>query len=75
MDLEAGDENSIYKTMNKIYSLKYSHVTGGLIVVSELASRVIKKAVRRSILTLFNLSLCGVFLSASQAAQLNKGGV
>ncbi|EFG8850491.1 autotransporter outer membrane beta-barrel domain-containing protein [Escherichia coli] len=61
--------------MNKIYSLKYSHVTGGLIVVSELASRVIKKAVRRSILTLFNLSLCGVFLSASQAAQLNIDNV
>lgn len=61
MDLEVGDENAIYKTMNKIYSLKYSHVTGGLIVVSELASRVIKKTVRSSILTLLNLSLCGVF--------------
>ncbi|WP_436409731.1 ESPR-type extended signal peptide-containing protein, partial [Escherichia coli] len=26
--------------MNKIYSLKYSAATGGLIVVSELAKRV-----------------------------------
>ncbi|WP_425535129.1 hypothetical protein, partial [Escherichia coli] len=29
--------------MNKIYSLKYYPVTGDLIAVSELASRVIKK--------------------------------
>ncbi|EGO7537396.1 ESPR domain-containing protein [Escherichia coli] len=49
MVLETGDKNSTYKTMNKIYSLKYSHVTGGLIVVSELASRGIKKAVRSNI--------------------------
>ncbi len=75
MDLEAGDENAIYKTMNKIYSLKYSHVTGGLIVVSELASRVIKKTVRSSILTLLNLSLCGVFFSTAQSAQLNINNV
>ncbi|MCV5707293.1 ESPR domain-containing protein, partial [Escherichia coli] len=33
--------------MNKVYSLKYCPVTGGLIVVSELASRVIKKTCRR----------------------------
>ncbi|EPO4272025.1 hypothetical protein ACUAOZ_005514, partial [Escherichia coli] len=26
--------------MNKIYSLKYSHITGGLIAVSELSGRV-----------------------------------
>lgn len=75
MDLEAGDENAIYKTMNKIYSLKYSHVTGGLIVVSELASRVIKKTIRSSILTLLNLSLCGVFFSTAQSAQLNINNV
>ncbi|EEC9302006.1 autotransporter outer membrane beta-barrel domain-containing protein, partial [Escherichia coli] len=61
--------------MNKIYSLKYSHVTGGLIVVSELASRVIKKTIRSSILTLLNLSLCGVFFSTAQSAQLNINNV
>lgn len=33
--------------MNRIYSLKYCPVTGGLIAVSELASRVIKKTCRR----------------------------
>ncbi|MCQ0124525.1 S6 family peptidase, partial [Escherichia coli] len=33
--------------MNKIYSLKYCPVTGGLIAVSELASRVTKKACRK----------------------------
>ncbi len=33
--------------MNKIYSLKYCPVTGGLIAVSELASRVMKKTCRR----------------------------
>ncbi|EQA0898881.1 autotransporter outer membrane beta-barrel domain-containing protein [Escherichia coli] len=33
--------------MNKIYSLKYCPVTGGLIAVSELARRVIKKTCRR----------------------------
>ncbi|EJJ2985239.1 ESPR domain-containing protein [Escherichia coli] len=27
--------------MNKIYSLKYSHITGGLIAVSELSGRVL----------------------------------
>ncbi|EOU0387941.1 ESPR domain-containing protein, partial [Escherichia coli] len=54
--------------MNKIYALKYCHATGGLIAVSELASRVMKKAARGSLLALFNLSLYGAFLSASQAA-------
>ncbi len=49
MVLETGDKNAIYKTMNKNYSLKYSHVTAGLIVVPELASRGIKKAVRSNI--------------------------
>lgn len=33
--------------MNKIYSLKYCPVSGGLIAVSELASRVIKRAGRK----------------------------
>ncbi|EFV9919973.1 hypothetical protein GAJ57_23635, partial [Shigella sonnei] len=33
--------------MNKVYSLKYCPVTGGLIAVSELARRVIKKTCRR----------------------------
>ncbi|EIM7615572.1 TPA: autotransporter outer membrane beta-barrel domain-containing protein [Salmonella enterica] len=33
--------------MNKIYSLKYCPVSGGLIVVSELASRVIKRTGRK----------------------------
>lgn len=61
--------------MNKIYALKYCHATGGLIAVSELASRVMKKAARGSFLALFNLSLYGAFLSASQAAQLNIDNV
>ncbi|HBB6388173.1 TPA: autotransporter outer membrane beta-barrel domain-containing protein [Escherichia coli] len=61
--------------MNKIYALKYCHATGGLIAVSELASRVMKKAARGSLLALFNLSLCGVFLSTAQAAQLNINNV
>ncbi|HFR6056216.1 TPA: ESPR-type extended signal peptide-containing protein, partial [Shigella sonnei] len=26
--------------MNKIYSLKYSHITGGLVAVSELTRKV-----------------------------------
>ncbi|HDQ6641936.1 TPA: ESPR domain-containing protein, partial [Escherichia coli O156:H25] len=26
--------------MNKVYSLKYSHITGGLIAVSELTRRI-----------------------------------
>ncbi|EFG4188006.1 hypothetical protein BOS79_005580 [Escherichia coli] len=30
--------------MNKIYSLKYSHITGGLIAVSELSGRVSSRA-------------------------------
>ncbi|WP_420704002.1 ESPR-type extended signal peptide-containing protein [Escherichia albertii] len=47
--------------MNKIYALKYCHATGAMIAVSELASRVMKKAARGSLLTLLNLSLCGVF--------------
>ncbi|HFL4336055.1 TPA: ESPR domain-containing protein, partial [Escherichia coli] len=33
--------------MNKIYSLKYCPVTGGLIAVSELARRVTKRAGRK----------------------------
>lgn len=46
-----------------------------MIAVSELASRVMKKAARGSLLTLLNLSLCGVFLSTAQAAQLNINNV
>ena len=63
------------KIMNKIYALKYCHATGVMIAVSELASRVMKKAARGSLLTLLNLSLCGVFLSTAQAAQLNINNV
>lgn len=46
-----------------------------MIAVSELASRVMKKAARGSLLALLNLSLCGVFLSTAQAAQLNINNV
>lgn len=63
------------KIMNKIYALKYCHATGVMIAVSELASRVMKKAARGSLLALLNLSLCGVFLSTAQAAQLNINNV
>lgn len=63
------------KIMNKIYSLKYCHATGGLIAVSELASRVVKKAARRSLLVILNLSFFGVVSGASQAAQLNIDNV
>ncbi|MBN9668444.1 S6 family peptidase, partial [Escherichia coli] len=55
--------------MNKIYSLKYCPVTGGLIAVSELASRVTKRAGRKlKKISLFALSVsCFSYPVISQA--------
>ncbi|HCX4216732.1 TPA: S6 family peptidase, partial [Escherichia coli] len=55
--------------MNKIYSLKYCPVTQGLIAVSELASRVTKKACRKlKTITLLTASLtCLSYPLISQA--------
>ncbi|MWP21738.1 S6 family peptidase [Escherichia coli] len=55
--------------MNKIYSLKYCPVTQGLIAVSELASRVTKKACRKlKTITLLTASLtCLSYPVISQA--------
>ncbi|ENB6578934.1 autotransporter outer membrane beta-barrel domain-containing protein [Escherichia coli] len=51
--------------MNKIYSLKYSTATGGLIAVSELAKRVTKRVVT-PVICFMILSL----MTETQAAQL-----
>ncbi|HHR6143574.1 TPA: S6 family peptidase, partial [Providencia alcalifaciens] len=58
--------------MNKIYSLKYCNITGGMIAVSELASRVSKRVVCRTLPTVLTLSL---FSGAAQSAQLNIDNV
>ncbi|MZQ57787.1 ESPR domain-containing protein, partial [Escherichia coli] len=44
--------------MNKIYSLKYSRLTGGLIAVSELSKKVKGKTGRKLITASFALSMC-----------------
>ncbi len=57
--------------MNKVYSLKYCPVTGGLIVVSELASRVIKKTCRR----LTHILLAGIPAVCLYYPQISQAGI
>lgn len=57
--------------MNKIYSLKYCPVTGGLIAVSELASRVIKKTCRR----LTHILLAGIPAVCLSYPQISQAGI
>uniref|UniRef100_UPI000B801DF4 S6 family peptidase n=1 Tax=Escherichia coli TaxID=562 RepID=UPI000B801DF4 len=52
--------------MNKIYSLKFSAVTGGLIAVSELARKVTQKSCRK--LSLAGLTTLALTLSSSALA-------
>ncbi|EOK4190719.1 ESPR-type extended signal peptide-containing protein, partial [Escherichia coli] len=44
--------------MNKVYALKYSRLTGGLIAVSELSKKVKGKTGRKLITASFALSMC-----------------
>ncbi|MCV8794049.1 ESPR-type extended signal peptide-containing protein, partial [Escherichia coli] len=55
--------------MNKIYSLKYSHITGGLVAVSELTRKVTSRA-KKLVTTIIVLSGSAV-LSPVIAADLN----
>ena len=57
--------------MNKIYSLKYCPVTQGLIAVSELASRVIKKTCRR----LTHIILAGITAVCLYYPQISQVGI
>jgi len=57
--------------VNKVYSLKYCPVTGGLIVVSELASRVIKKTCRR----LTHILLAGIPAVCLYYPQISQAGI
>lgn len=51
--------------MNKIYSLKYSAATGGLIAVSELAKRVSGKTNRKLVATMLSLVVAGTVNAAN----------
>ncbi|HCS6499203.1 TPA: serine protease autotransporter toxin Sat [Escherichia coli] len=51
--------------MNKIYSLKYSAATGGLIAVSELAKRVSGKTSRKLVATMLSLAVAGTVNAAN----------
>ncbi|HBE2958898.1 TPA: serine protease autotransporter toxin Sat [Escherichia coli] len=51
--------------MNKIYSLKYSAATGGLIAVSELAKRVSGKTNRKFVATMLSLAVAGTVNAAN----------
>ena len=51
--------------MNKIYSLKYSAATGGLIAVSELAKRVSGKTNRKLVATMLSLTVAGTVNTAN----------
>ncbi|EOM4060471.1 serine protease autotransporter toxin Pic, partial [Escherichia coli] len=57
--------------MNKVYSLKYCPVTGGLIAVSELARRVIKKTCRR----LTHILLAGIPAICLCYSQISQAGI
>lgn len=57
--------------VNKVYSLKYCPVTRGLIVVSELASRVIKKTCRR----LTHILLAGIPAVYLYYPQISQAGI
>ncbi|EFB3120626.1 autotransporter outer membrane beta-barrel domain-containing protein [Escherichia coli] len=55
--------------MNKVYSLKYSHITGGLIAVSELTRRITTGS-RKKLFSIISLSLIGV-ITPSVASQMD----
>ncbi|MCV5209445.1 ESPR domain-containing protein, partial [Escherichia coli] len=53
----------------KVYSLKYSHITGGLIAVSELTRRITTGS-RKKLFPIISLSLIGV-ITPSVASQMD----
>ncbi|EQB4819201.1 TPA: S6 family peptidase [Citrobacter amalonaticus] len=57
--------------MNKIYSLKYCPVTQGLIAVSELASRVVKRTSRK----LKQISLISVSVTCLSYPMMSQAGI
>lgn len=57
--------------MNKIYSLKYCPVTQGLIAVSELASRVVKRTSRK----LKQISLISVSVTCLSFPMMSQAGI
>ncbi|CBG91802.1 S6 family peptidase [Citrobacter rodentium] len=62
--------------MNKIYSLKYCPVTQGLIAVSELASRVIKKISRKlKSITLITFSVASLAYPAISQAGIVRADI
>ncbi|ENA5974138.1 hypothetical protein ABGM23_004816, partial [Escherichia albertii] len=56
--------------MNKIYSLKYCHITNTIKVVSELARRVCKGSARRGrrLSAISSLTLAALFPAVSMAS-------
>ncbi|HCW3112657.1 S6 family peptidase [Citrobacter amalonaticus] len=57
--------------MNKIYSLKYCPVTQGLIAVSELASRVVKRTSRK----LKQISLISISVTCLSYPMMSQAGI
>lgn len=57
--------------MNKIYSLKYCPVTQGLIAVSELASRVVKRTSRK----LKQISLISISVTCLSFPMMSQAGI
>ncbi|EIX4510773.1 autotransporter outer membrane beta-barrel domain-containing protein [Escherichia coli] len=61
--------------MNKIYSLKYSAVTGGLVAVSELTKKAVVKSAKNIVASATILLISGAALNIAVAAQLNTSNV
>ncbi|HAX2347265.1 TPA: autotransporter outer membrane beta-barrel domain-containing protein, partial [Escherichia coli] len=56
--------------MNKIYALKYSYITGGLIAVSELTRKITFSTGRKCLVTAIALSLSSPVLSSTVSAEI-----
>ncbi|HBN1934330.1 TPA: autotransporter outer membrane beta-barrel domain-containing protein, partial [Escherichia coli] len=61
--------------MNKIYALKYSFVTGGMVAVSELTSRVCHRGRRKLLASITTLSLLPFISASVHAAELHINNV
>lgn len=62
--------------MNKIYSLKYSHITGGLVAVSELTRKVsVGTSRKKVILGIILSSIYGSYGETAFAAMLDINNI
>ncbi|MDF1306116.1 S6 family peptidase, partial [Escherichia coli] len=61
--------------MNKIYSLKYSHITGGLVAVSELSKKIKKNSRAKKLIALAITGITSLTLSSPTLSAIVRNDI